>query len=160
MKNRNPLTQLTLEQKQQKYTIDCAKGEIAYKSNDTTVPLRNVKLENVEFIAGLWRVQDVANYKISTIRNKQMILGPRIEHNEKTFFEYYKAAVLTYNCYGPLTPKYDMVAAKYTTDEGECWAYGNTIADARAFLGSRLYDEHKDLIHAEVCKNNNQNTRK
>ena len=60
-----------------------------------------------------------------------MIIGTRIEHNEKTFFEYYRAARLAYNCYGPIKPCFDMVAAKYSTDKGTYWSYGKTIADAR-----------------------------
>lgn len=160
MKIRNPLAQQPLEEKAAQYKQDCMKGALAYKSNETMLPLSSVNIDNVEFICGLWRVQDEFNYNISKIRDKQMILGPRIEHKEKTFFEYYKAAILAYNCYGPLTPFFDMVAARYITDKGEYWSYGNSIAQARAFLGIRLYDEHMDLIHAEVCKNRIQNTRK
>lgn len=160
MKNRNPLAQQTLMEKSKQYHSDCIKGALAYKSNGTTVPLSTLSVDKVEFICGLWRLQDESSYKITRIRDKDMILGARIEHDEKTFFEYYKAAISTYNCYGLLTPKFDMVAARYVTDKGEYWSYGNTIAAARAFLGIRLYDEYKDLIHNEVCKKVIQNTRK
>lgn len=160
MKTRNPLAQQTLEQKKLKYHEDCAKNALAYTSKDETFPLKSINIDKVEFIAGLWRLQDTMNYKIKRIRDKDMILGGRIEHSEKTFFEYYKAAILTYNCYGPIKPKFDMVAARYVTDKGEEWAYGNTIAAARAFLGIRLYDEYMDLIHNEACKNVIQKTRK
>ena len=43
--------------------------------------------------------------------------------------------------------------AKYTTDQGTYWSYGNTIEQARAFLGIKLYDEYMDLIHTHACKN-------
>ena len=160
MKTRNPLSQQTLEQKKHQYDIDSANNVLAYKSDNTTIPLRCIKPENVEFIAGLWRVQDVFNYTITQIRDKEMVLGQRIEHNEKTFFEYYKAASVNYNCYGLLPLNFDMVVAKYTTDKGEYLAYGRTISSARAFLGIRLYDEYMDLIHKEACKNVMQKVRK
>lgn len=153
MNKRNPMAAQTIAQKQLQYNNDCAQNARAYKSDETTVPLCDVPVGRVEFIGGLWRVQDKNDYNISMIRDRPMILGARIEHNEKTFFEYYRAALLTYNCYGPLEPRFDMIVAKYTTDKGTYWSYGRTIADARAFLGIRLYDEYMDLIHAVACKN-------
>ncbi len=152
MKTRNPLATQTLEQKKTAYAADCANNAMAYKSDETRVPLCSVNIDDVEFIGGLWRVQDAFKYKISKIRDRQMVLGKRIQHNEKTFFEYYQASILTYNCYGPINLQFDMIAAKYVTDRGEYWSYGNTIAAARAFLGIRLYDEYMDLIHSVACK--------
>lgn len=159
-KQRNPLATQTLEQKRIAYNRDCAKNIVAYKSDDSVIPLRATRLEDVEFIGGLWRVQDKIIHNVRIIRDQSMIIGTRIEHNEKTFFEYYRAARLAYNCYGPIKPCFDMVAAKYSTDKGTYWSYGKTIADARAFLGTRLYDEYMDLIHAVACKNKIQKLRK
>lgn len=149
----NPLAVYTqLSPKHTLYTKSLATNQLAYKSDGTMTPLHNVPEHVVEFIAGLWRIQDDFKYEITTIRDRQMILGPRIPHNEKTFFEYYSAAIVSFNCYGPLTPRFDLVVAKYTTDRGTYWSYGRTIAEARAFMGIRLYDEYKDLIHSVACK--------
>ncbi len=153
MKIRNPLATQTQEQKQKLYKKDCIKGVLAYSSNETAVPLSTQLIDDVEFIGGLWRVQDPCEYQINRIRDKDMIMGPRISHNEKTHFEYYKVGLLTYNCYGPLEPNLAFVAAKYVTDKCVYWSYGKSIAEARAFLGVRLYDDYKDLIHKEACKN-------
>lgn len=153
MINKNPLAQYTTAtEKHNLYTQSCATNTVAYKSDETRIPLRDVPEHNVEFIGGLWRVQDDFKYKITKIRDRQMILGQRIQHTEKTFFEYYQAALLVYNCYGPLAPRFDMIVAKYKTDRGTYWSYGHTIAEARAFMGIRLYDEYKDLIHSIACK--------
>lgn len=160
MKIRNPLTKQTIEQRNKQYIIDSSNGAVAYKSDNSTVPLSQLKPDDVEFIAGMWRVQDKNQYNIIHIRDKEMILGPRIQHTESTHFEYYKVSVLAYNCYGPLKPAFIYVAAKYDTDKGTYLSYGKTIAEARAFLGIALFDEYKELIHNEACKNSLQKTRK
>lgn len=159
MNNRNPLATQTIAEKRAQYIRDCASGENAYNSADAAIPLSDVPFDCVEFIGGLWRVQNGMHYNICKIRDRQMILGQRLNHNEKTFFEYYQAALLSYNCYGPLPPRFDMIAAKYTTDHGEYWSYGKSIADARAFLGIRLYDEYMNLIHSVACKKIMQNAK-
>lgn len=136
----------------------CRQNALAYRADGTTVQLQSLKPSDVEFIAGLWRVQTKLNIKISNIRDRQLILGPRIDLQEKNYFEYYRAAKIpTYNCYGPLDTqlRYDVVVAKYITDKGVYWAYGDSIAQARAFLGIKLYDEYMDLIHRTACRNIN-----
>lgn len=151
---RNPLSAYkSARDKNTAYNIDCGAGAMAYKSNDTKIPLQSVSCDDVEFVGGLWRVQDKNNYDIRTVRDRRLIMGARLPYNERTFFEYYSAALLTYNCYGVLPPVFDVVVAKYTTDHGTYWSYGKTIADARAYLGIRLYDEYMDLIHSVACKN-------
>lgn len=160
MKQRNPLAQhKTFISKMRAFIADRYAGAFAYKSDDTRVPLKQVKFQDVEFIGGLWRVQHKLDYELRTIRDKQLILGPRIDLQEKNYFEYYQAATPpVYNCYGPLCQlTYDKVVARYITDKKEYWAYGNTVADARAFLGIKLYDEYMDLIHSAACKKVNQN---
>lgn len=152
--NRNPMAAYkSTDDKAIAYNMDCAAGAMAYKSDDTKVPLRLVPCDDVEFIGGLWRVQDKHDYNIRTVRDRRLIMGARLPYSERTFFEYYSAALLTYNCYGVLPPVFDVVVAKYTTDHGTYWSYGKTIADARAYLGIRLYDEYMDLIHSVACKN-------
>ena len=152
MKIRNPLAQQTLEEKQKKYEQDCKNAAIAYTEDRHSVLLSSVNVGDVEFIGGFWRVQNKFNPKIHQVRDKKMIIGSPIQHNERTCFDYYKAAFVTYNCYGPLPPRFDMVVARFVTSKGkELFAYGKTIADARAFLGILLCDA-LDFIHANKIK--------
>lgn len=134
------------------YSNDCQLNMMAQRSDDTLVPLCDVAEHTVEYIGGLWRVQDDCDYEINTIRKRLIVLGTRIPHNEKTFFEYYRAAFVGFNCYGPIIDEFNMIVAKYTTNRGIFWAYGKTIADARAYLGIKLYDEFQDLIHAVAAR--------
>ena len=134
------------------FNRDRRAGVHAYKSDGTTVPLTSVKLSQVEFVAGLWRVQNPFPHKIQMVRDKQFVLVEKLPHVEKNLFEFYLAQSVYENCYGPLLGAYYYVA-KYTTDQGTYWSYGNTIEQARAFLGIKLYDEYMDLIHTNACKN-------
>ncbi len=157
----NPLrTHLSKSDKTKDFVIDRNAGAMAYRQDEKPVPLKQCKFEDVEFIGGLWRLQEHAAYNIRKIRDQEFIMGPRIDITEKNYFEYYKIAKIPqFNCYGPIhAPKFDMVAARYITDHGEYWGYGTDVASARAFLGIRLYDEYMDLIHAAACRN--QNTQK
>lgn len=160
MINRNPLANQTLDEKRKKYSTDSTNSSFAYKSDTTKVPLKEMNINDVEFIGGLWRVQDKKSYNIQKIRDRDMIIGDKIQRTEKTFFNYYKASFLVYNCYGPIEPRFDMVAAEYKTDKGTYWAYGKTIAEARAFMGIKLYDEYMDLINSVACKRINQKEKK
>ena len=151
--NKNPLAVYKDNvQKFKAYTYDCSLGDWAYKSDDTRVPLKEMNINDVEFIGGLWRVQTKPVYNIQRIRDRDMIIGDKIQRTEQTFFNYYKASFLVYNCYGPIEPQFDMVAAEYKTDKCTYWAYGKTIAEARAFMGIKLYDEYMDLINSVACK--------
>ena len=153
MKIRNPLAQQSLEEKRAQYNKDCETSTIAYKEDRHSVPLSSVNFDDVEFISGFWRVQNKFNYKIQKVRDRKMVIGSLIQHNERTCFDYYNAAFVTYNCYGPLPPRFDMVVARFVTSKGkELLAYGKTIADARAFLGILLCDA-LDFIHANKVKN-------
>lgn len=135
------------------YNRDRRAGVLAYKSDGTTVPLESVKLSNVEFVAGLWRVQNPFPHKIQDVRGTKFVLTERLPHSEKNLFEFYRASMVSENCYGPfITSGATHVVAKYITDQGAYWSYGNTIEQARAFLGIRLYDEYMDLIHSVACR--------
>jgi hypothetical protein len=117
------------------YNRDRRAGVFAYKSDGTTVPLESVKLSNVEFVAGLWRVQTPFIHKIQDVRDKQFVLDAPLPHREKNHFEFYSAWLVSENCYGECisdSPKY--IVAKYTTDNSTYWSYGTTIEQARAFF--------------------------
>lgn len=154
MKYRNPLApNWTSKEKKEHYDIAVTTGALAYRGNNTTVPLKTVAPGDVEFIGGLWRVQHKLHYDLFQIRDANFILGPRINVQEKNYFEYFQiASEPTYNCYGPIgAPIFNMVAARYKTNQGEFWSYGNTVPAARAFLGISLYDKYMDLIHSVAC---------
>ena len=130
----------------------------AFTFNGHTITLgeKGAKLENVDFVAGLWRVQKKFPYKITRVRDKNMVLMNKINHNENTKFEYWTAKQVDYNCYGPFVidgNAFDYIVSHCITDKGEFWGYGTTIESARAFLGLKIWDEYRDVIHDAVfCK--------
>lgn len=128
-------------------------GEVAYFSNGNTVSLNAVKLHDVEFIGGLWRFQDKFPYKIQDVRGESFVLFERLPRIEKNHFEFYRAQRVSQNCYGYyMVGGPSQIVAKYATDQETYWAYGNSIEQARAFLGIKLYDKFSDLIHSVVCQ--------
>ena len=150
---RNKLATQTELQKKAQFNRDVKTGVVAYKSDKTTVPLSKCLPAQVEFIAGLWRVQNEFPYKIYNIRDKEMVLLKQLPHYDHVLFDYFAASLVSYNCYGPFISKNpDFIVAKYATDDGIYWGYGTTLEKARAFLGIRLYDEYMDLIHRHACK--------
>ena len=160
MMQNNPDGYEKIKEKLKLYKSDAANGALAYRSNSSTVPLGFCSIEDVEFIGGLWRVQDKFPYEIQDVRGDHFVLLERLPRSERNHFEFYKAVRVGYNCYGPyLVPGASQIVAKYTTDKQTYWAYGKTVEQARAFLGIKLYDEYMDLIHRVACKsaeNNNQ----
>lgn len=136
------------------FVIDCRNGVLAYRDDNSCVPLTDVNFKDVEFIGGLWRVQRHIDYELAFIRDAYFVMGPRIDVTEKNYFEYYQIArAPVFNCYGPIgKPVFNMVASRYKTDDGEYWGYGKDVAAARAFLGIRLYDTYMDLIHSAACR--------
>ena len=101
---RNKLaTHKTIAEKQQAYNnaILCSHQKImAHRSDGTTIPLADVNISDVEFIAGLWRVQDSFPYKIQNVRDKSFVLHEKLDYQEKNLFEFYRASIVTQNCYG------------------------------------------------------------
>lgn len=124
--------------------------ELAYFSNGKKVPLYNFCLqsERVEFIGGLWRVQDKFPHTVQKVRDIEVVLADKIPHSERIPFEYYRAYRIGENCYGRyLSAQPDTIVAKYEASKNNIfWGYGKTIEQARAFLGLKLFDEYKDAI--------------
>ena len=136
-------------------------GGFAVGADGKTVPLTDVKFENVEFICGLWRIQESFPHTTQKVRDIEVVLAEKLTHTERIPFEYWRAYRIGENCYGRyLFAKPDVIVAKYETDNGTYWGYGNTIEQARAFLGIKLFDEHMDLIHAAACRNARNNQKK
>ena len=123
----------------------------AYKSDGTRVPLKDCRLINLEFVAGLWRVQNKFPYTIENVRKKDFVIGEKLPHVEHTRFDFYKAYSVCENCYGKyISSNADYIVAKYVTNRGVYSAYGKTIEDVRAYLGIKLYDAFQDIIHNAV----------
>ena len=138
-------------QKTAAYIRDKVNGLSAWKSDGTQVPLKDLRINQVEFVAGLWRVQDDFPYKIEIVRKKEFVIGEKLPHVERTKFDFYEAYSVGENCYGKYkADKPDFIVAKYETNRGVFSAYGKTIEDARAYLGMKLYDEFQDVIHNTI----------
>ena len=150
IKTRNPMTSQSLDEKRKQYYIDSADGSWAHKSDGTKVLLKNTHIDNVEFIGGLWRVQDPFPYKIQEVRDKRFVMLKKLEHQEKNLFEFYEASYIYENCYGMHLSSEKAIVAKYETKQGTFWSYGRTIEQARAFLGIKLYDVYQCVIHAHA----------
>lgn len=136
------------------FRIHCKRGAVAYSSDGKTRPLSQCNVDDVKFIAGLWRVQDKFEHKIQLVRDRQFVLLEKLNRIEHNKFEFYRAALVARNCYGwYLVRGHEMIVAKYETDKQTYWGYGTTIERARAFLGIRMYDEYCELIHSVACKN-------
>ena len=127
----------------------------AYKCADTRVPLKDCRIDNVEFVGGLWRVQRVFPYKIENVRKKDFVICDKLPYTERTLFDFYSAYSVCENCYGKyIHDSPDYIVAKYVTSRGVYCAYGKTIEDARAYLGIKLYDEYQDVIHKAINTQN------
>lgn len=134
------------------YKIHCERGALAHSADGKTRPLSECDIRNVKFVAGLWRVQNEFPHTVQYVRGQEFVLLNKINRMEKNRFEFYHARMVGRNCYGPFLVDLPMIVAKYKTDSQTYWAYGNTIEQARAFLGIRMYDEYSDVIHAAACR--------
>ena len=147
MNNRNPLAEYQKsKEKRHAFAVDQKSGCVAYKSNGTAVPLQDLSIDNVEFIGGRWRVQDMVTYNIRRISDRDIIIGEQIPCSDLMCFDYYRASRLVYNCYGPLTPKFDLVVACFVAGDKTYWAYGTSTTTAGATLAMRMCEEYKYLL--------------
>lgn len=145
-------THQNIAEKSRDFVLARKNDECAMRSDGTKVPLKDIRFEDVEFVGGMWRVQNKFPHTIQHVRNRDFVLQERLPRQERNHFEFYKATMVGYNCYGPfLIENASRIVAKYDTKHGTYWSYGDTIEQARAFLGIKLYDEYQDLIHSVVC---------
>lgn len=140
-----------IEEKRIAFELGVEDGMNAYTGFKEYIPLGGpgAEFNDVEYIAGLWRVQKKFPYEITQVRDRQFVLVKKLTHVEKTKFEFYSAAAAVWSATGCSADiaKPDWIVAKYETPRGIYWGYGRDIAEARAYLGIKLYDEHQDLIH-------------
>mgnify|MGYP007069881901 CR=1 FL=1 len=124
-------------------------GAVAYIGFNEYEPLENFDFNDVEKTGGLWRVQHKIPYEITDVRDRQFVLVKKLPYAERTRFDFYAAASVVWGGAGASAdiahPSW--IVARYETPRGTYMSYGQTIEQARAFLGIRLYDEYQDLIH-------------
>ena len=179
MRPRNPISdfwkspkdghKLTLEEATALFIVEFLKdldnGALAVDEKKNKIPLGEEGAEhyNVDKVGGKWCIQRKIPQKITHVRDRDFILMKKLDRQENTLFEFYNAKIVGYNCYGPFVingPETDYVVAKYDTDKEKYWGYGKTLEDARAYLGLKLFDEFKDVIHAIACKKTKTEIRK
>ena len=141
-----------VEEKRIAFELGVEDGMVAYTGFQEYIPLGGpgAEFNDVEYIAGLWRVQNKFPYEITNVRDRQFVLVKKLPHVEHTRFEFYSAAAAVWGgtgCSADVSHP-DWIVAKYKTPRGTYMAYGQTIEQARAFLGIKMYDEYQDLIHA------------
>ena len=140
-----------VEEKRIAFELGVEDGMVAYTEFQKHIPLGGpgAEFNDVEYIAGLWRVQKRFPYTITNVRKKDFVLIKKLPHQEHTKFEFYSAAAAEWSGTGCLADVShpDWIVAKYETPHGTYMAYGQTIEQARAFLGIKMYDEYQDLIH-------------
>lgn len=140
-----------VEEKRIAFELGVEDGMVAYTGFQEHIPLGGpgAEFKDVEYIAGLWRVQKKFPYKITDVRDRQFVLVKKLPRMEKNKFEYYTAAGAVWSgtgCSADVAHP-DWIVAKCKTPRGTYWAYGQTIEQARAFLAISIYDKHQDLIH-------------
>lgn len=135
------------------FVRDSMAGVMAIDADANRTPLKNYNVCDVAFVSGLWRIQRPLQHPITAVRDREFVLLNWLERHENNMFEYWNALNVGNNCYGKFViPKTTVVVARYKTDTGIYWGYGDTIEQARAFLGIRLFDEYSDLIHSVACR--------
>lgn len=146
----------TVSEKRAAYNAAARAGGVyAVDENGTRIMLGRpgTEFNNVEFIAGVWRVQNKFDCKITIVRNREFVLIKKLPRQEQTKFDFYSAELVGNNCYG----RYVCGVADYIIAKcGEYSAYGQTLEQARAFLGIKLYDEFQDLIYDEIQKHHSK----
>lgn len=144
----------TVAEKRALYNNALDNNAVAYTGFKETIPLGapGAEFNDVEFISGLWRVQKKFPYEITKVRDKEFVLVKKLPHQEHTKFEFYSAVCAIWGGSGQSADieHPDWIVAKYETARGTYWSYGRNIAEARAFLGIELYDNHQDLIHKKL----------
>ena len=176
MRPRNPISdfwkspkdghKLTLDEATAFFIVEFLKdmdnGCFAVDEKHKKIPLGEEGAEhyNVDKVGGKWCIQRSLPHKITHVRDRDFVLMKKLDRQENTLFEFYSAKLVGYNCYGAFVIENsgaDYIVAQYKTDKEIYWGYGKTIETARAYLGIKLYDEFKDVIHAIACKNTKKN---
>ena len=138
-----------IQYKREKFNAALDAGAIAYKRNGKPIPLgtHGAEFNNVELFDDRWCVQEVLKQKTIISRdNLEFVIYEKLPRQEHTNFEFFRAGLVQNDWYGKTVEKDSYIFAKKDTNKGTFWAYGKTIADARAFLTAKLYDVYQEII--------------
>ncbi|MBR3510455.1 MAG: hypothetical protein IKN73_00110 [Alphaproteobacteria bacterium] len=146
---RLPTMAQQIQNKREKFNAALDAGAVAYKRNGETIPLGapGADFNNVELFYDRWCIQE--ELKQQTIRsrdNLEFVIYEQLPRQEHTKFEFYRAGLVNNDWYGKIVQKDSCICAKIDTIKGTFWAYGETIARARAFLTAKLYDVFQNVI--------------
>lgn len=142
------------------YNQDVKNYALAYRSDDSSSSLCIFPQKNVEFIAGLWRVQNDFPHEIINVRGREMVLGKKHDKVEFGAFHYWDGHLVSYNCYGPIIAKSpNCIIGRVDTASGSVWAYGQGIPEVRSFLSVVLFDRQRDAIFAAEGVKKQENSR-
>ena len=149
----------TVAEKRAMYNTALDNRAYAIDANFNTIRIgdHGAEFNDVEFIGGMWRIQNKFNHPITCVRGKEFVIGNKLPRTEHTNFEFYHAFSVCNNCYGRFVfTSPDYIVAKFETARGTYWSYGQTIDQARAYLGIKLCDEYQDIIRAEMNRKNSK----
>lgn len=147
---RNKLATQTPVERRAAYWYDATRDAVAYDRDGMAHPLITVPMRDAEFIGGLWRVQTALPEKIVDVRDRQFVLGKKLDIREKNQFEYFEAYMVGYDCYGPfICAKPGFIVGRFSGGKNTFWAYGTNIPAVRSFLAIALFDQYSDMIFKE-----------
>ena len=147
-----------IEEKRIAFKLAVENGMYAYTGSGECIPLGGpgVELNDVEYIAGLWVVQNKKHFDSVNVQEQNFVLLDQLDRKEHTHFEFYSAASVNWGRYGlacNLKDK-DYIVSKYETRRGTFYGYGcqlldgrkKALATARAQLAMQVYIAYKDSI--------------
>ena len=150
---KNPLAKYSCAEsgnmtKAQRYEFDVAARALAFNQYGVGFFLSDFRMDEVEYIAGVWRLQSDFPYQISRVRDRDFVIGEHLNRHEQNGFEYYSAKSVSYNCYGPFVLDGSEIVACFNAGVEPLCAYGPSIEHARAFLAIALFDRNREMIFA------------
>jgi hypothetical protein len=149
----NPASKLTETEKVKKFNADKADKDVyAYCGDGSKVLLGQLGLEEVDFIAGFWRVQNVFTEKIVNVNGKEFVLCEKLA-NSGDFITFYNAKMVGVNAYGKFTFS---KATHKIANSGLFWGYGESADQARAFLLSNAIKNPELNILKKIKNFSNQ----
>ncbi|MDL2295350.1 hypothetical protein LJC18_00850 [Lachnospiraceae bacterium OttesenSCG-928-E19] len=149
----NPLIELKDKCKKDKYWIDVNNPDVrAMHASGDSERLGKLLIDKVEFIGGLWRVQNEYDFsnvvsihdsKKKTDRHFKLLKELDIrEHNN---FTYYDARELVCNCYGWREGPVPYFVTNYEIFGQNHWAFNTQQEGSRAFLSARKSDVFQEV---------------
>ena len=112
------------------------------------------RIEDVDRIDGIWYIQTKFPHRIMHINEKDLVLINKLNKEKDSYFEFWTAKSVGYNCYGPFIEQdKNYIVAKYETNNRVLWGWGQTQGEACKYLETKLYNEYKEFLHHSICYN-------